>query len=183
MMRFRSLRPRCSCKGRKAAAKGFSLVEVAVATAIVGVGIAALMTSISSGTIVNSSGQKLTQANFLAQEIREWTLRLPFKDPDVGDASNPPGPDGTNPQTFVDDFDDLYDINGLTFNPPRDGTGSPISNLAGWSQTLKLSWRDGSNLRSTVSPGSSDFIYVEVIVSLQNQPVLTTGWLVSRRTT
>ena len=56
-------------QGANPTRKGFSLVEVAVATAIVGMGIAAILVSVESGTRVNDAGKKLTQAIFLAQEV------------------------------------------------------------------------------------------------------------------
>jgi len=157
---------------------GFSLVEVAVATVIVGVGVTALMTALAAGTRTNRAGQELTQAVFLAQEIREWTLNLPFSDPDPADASNPPGPDSTSPQVFVDDLDDLMNV---VYDPPRDGRGLAIAGMAGWSQTILLTWRNPSNLTSAVANGASDVIHVEVEIAHYGHPVLSTGWLVTRR--
>jgi len=165
-------------KNVRAGRDGFTLIEVAVATAIIGLALAALLGAVASGTRTNDAGKKLTQAVFLAQEIREWTIGLPFSDPDPGDADNPPGPDGSNPQTFVDDLDDLM---AVTFSPPRDGGGAPITDMTQWSETITLTWRDASNLSSTVSAGSSDVIHVQVDISYQDLPVLTTGWLVGRR--
>jgi hypothetical protein len=120
----------------------------------------------------------LTTAAILAQEIREWTLRLPLSDPDPGDAGKPPGPDGTDPQTFVDDLDDLMDV---TYSPPRDGLGQPINDMIGWAQHITLSWRDPRDLDSTVAIGSSDIIHVQVIITNNGQEVHRAGWLVSRR--
>ncbi|HOF19019.1 MAG TPA: prepilin-type N-terminal cleavage/methylation domain-containing protein, partial [Phycisphaerae bacterium] len=57
--------------------EGFTLIEVAIATAIIAIGVVALVVSVGSGTRANQGGTELTQAVFLAQEIREWTLRLP----------------------------------------------------------------------------------------------------------
>ncbi len=159
-------------------AKGFSLIEVAVATIIVGIGVVALMVSVGAGTNTNDAGQKLTQAVFLAQEIREWTLRLPFSDEDPGDQGSPPGPDSSDPQVFVDDLDDLL---GVTYDPPRDGQGTAISDMADWSQQITLTWRDPSNLTSTVANGASDMIYVNLVVSYKGQEKLRTGWLITRR--
>lgn len=152
-----------------------------MATAIIGIGVVALLSSLASGTRTNDAGKTLTQAAFLAQEIREWTLRLPFKDPDPGDAGNPPGPDSTDPQTFVDDLDDLYAPAGLTFSPPHDGQGRDIPNMTAWSETLSLTWRSPTDIAAVVSPGTSDLIYVQVTVQYNGRDVLTTGWLVSKR--
>ena len=160
-------------------AGGFTLIEAAIATGIIGIGITALMASVAAGTRVNDSGQKLTQAVFLAQEIREWTLKLPFRDPDAADAGKPPGSDGTNPQTFVDDLDDLMDV---TYTPPRDGAGSSIVDMVGWSQKITLTWRNPNNLAATVAAGASEIINVSVDISYKGQPLLTTSWLVTPRT-
>jgi len=158
---------------------GFSLIEVAVATAVVGIALTALLVAVGSNTRVGDAGTKLTQGVCLVEEIREWTMALPFRDPDPGDANNPPGPDGTNPQTWVDDLDDLMDV---TYSPPRDGQGVAIFDLTGWSQTISLSWRDPNDPAATVSPGTSDVVYVQVDVAYQNKPVTATGWLVTQGT-
>jgi Tfp pilus assembly protein PilV len=163
---------------------GFSLVEVAVATIIVGIGVTALMISLAAGTKVNRAGQKITQAVFLAQELREWTSNLPFKDTDPGDANNPPGPDGLNPQIFVDDLDDLYSASGLTYSPPVDCTNPPAARmieLQDWSEKFTLTWRNPDNLTETVAVGTSDIIHVQVDIACQGQIILTTGWLVARK--
>lgn len=157
---------------------GFTLIEVAVATAIVGVGVAALMACLVAGTRTNRAGQELAQAVFLIQEIREWTLKLPFSDPDPDDAGNPPGSDGWSPQVWVDDLDDLM---GVTYSPPRNACGQVIAGMPGWSQTLTLTWRDPNHLTSVVTPGTSDIIHVQVAVAYQGRAVGTAGWLVARR--
>ena len=158
--------------------RGFSLVEVAIATALLGIGIAALVVASRSSTQVNAAGRDTTQATYLAQEVREWTLKLPFSDQDPGDAGNPPGPDGSDPQQFVDDLDDLMDV---TYSPPRDAEGVPMYTLAGWSQHITLEWRAPDSLGTTVAPGSTDVVRVTVTVAHNGQTVLTTGWLVTRR--
>ena len=162
------------------ARKGFTLIEVAVATTIIGVGLAALLVSIGSSTRVNDIGGKMAQGTFLAQEIREWTLALPFSDPDAGDANNPPGPDGTDPHVFVDDVDDLMDV---TYKPPRDGLGNEISSLPDWSQHITMGWRDPNDVARPAphGPGSTDVIYVHVDVGYRDVTVYSTNWLVTRK--
>jgi len=125
-----------------------------VATAIIGVGVAALMMSLGAGTSVNDNGQKLTRAAFLAQEIREWTLKLPY--------------------------DSLV---SATYLIPRDANGNPITDMPGWAQKVTVSYRDPKDLMSPPSGGASDVAYVQVEITYQSRPVLTTGWLVARRAT
>ena len=157
---------------------GFSLIEVAIATIILGVGITALLTCLGSGTVANYEGAKLTQAVFLAQELREWTLKLPFSDLDPADANNPPGPDGADPNTFVDDLDDLMDV---TFSEPRNAIGSPIANMPGWTESIYITWRSTDDLLTTVAAGTSDLVDVMVTINYNGAEVLQTRWLVSRR--
>jgi len=158
---------------------GFTLIEVAVATVIVGLALVSLMVAVQSNTRVNDAGRKLTVATFLADEIREWTVMLPFKDPDPADAGNPPGPDGSNPQVFVDDLDDLMNV---TYCPPRDGTGQPIAGLPNWSQTIALTWVDPNSLSTPVTAGQSNVIRVDVDVACSGESVFATSWLVAWRT-
>lgn len=158
---------------------GFSLIELAVSTAIIGIGVLALMSAIGNGSRANGEAREMSRGVFLAQEIREWTLRLPFKDPDAADANNAPGPDGTDPQTFVDDLDDLTNV---TFTQPRDGRGVAITELANWSQSITLTWRDPDNLAGpAATAGSTNVVNVQVVVKNRGVPVLTTSWLVARR--
>jgi prepilin-type N-terminal cleavage/methylation domain-containing protein len=167
--------------GLPAGRQGFSLIEVAVATVIVGIGVTALMASIAAGTRTNRAGQNLTQAVFLAQDIREWTFKLPFKDPDPADANNPPGPDGTSAQTFVDDLDDLLVV---TYTPPVNTASPPaqrLTDLQGWSEKITLSWRNPNNINATVANGASDVIHVQLDILRQGKNVLSTGWLVARK--
>jgi prepilin-type N-terminal cleavage/methylation domain-containing protein len=144
--------------GRRAAGcRGFSLIEICIATLIIGIGVAALLMTMAAGTKVNGASQDRTQASFLCQELREWTVQMPFAN--------------------------LPAMNNVTYSPPRDGQGNPITSLAGWSQTITMTGRDPTNLASPVAVGSTDMIYVQVAVSHQNHNVLTTGWLVSKGST
>ncbi|SRR5690554_319775 len=162
---------------RPLARGGFSIIEAAVATAILGVGILALVSAVAASSTANVKASELTSAVFLAQEIREWTARLPFTDPDES-TNVPVGPDGQSPQVFVDDLDDLMDV---TFSPPRDGTGQQMMDMTGWSQTIRMTWRKGDNLEEVVQPGQSDIIFVHVTISKNGRVVHKTGWFAVRR--
>lgn len=161
--------------------RGFSLVEAALAIVIIGVGIVALLAGLQAASQINGAGRNLTRAVFLAQEIREWTVRLPFRDTDPADANNPPGPDGWDPQVYIDDLDDFYDPSGLIYSPPRDGRGQAIPNLTGWSEKLTLTWRDPNSLSQTVAVGGSTVINVRVSIVFQTKEIFATDWFVAKR--
>ena len=157
--------------------RGFTLIETAIAIPIVGLSLAALSMTMASGTRVNSAGQKLTHAVFLAQEFHELSIRLPLSDPDLADQGNPLGVDTYDPPNGVDDLDDTM---GQVYNPPRDGQGTPITDMAGWSQSVTLTWMDTDSF-TPVADGTSNMVYVEVTVSSKGEEVLTTGWVVAER--
>jgi prepilin-type N-terminal cleavage/methylation domain-containing protein len=163
--------------GNIAKNQAFTLIEAMVATVILGMGVAAVVVSLGSGSRINQAGRDMTQATLLAQNIREWTLQLPFTDPDE-ETPPPPGPDGSSPQVFVDDLDDLMNV---TYSPPRDGSGEALSDMGDWSQTITMSWRDPVDINTAVADGASDLLYLEVTISKHGQEVVKTGWLVGKR--
>ena len=154
--------------------KGFTLLEVLMTAIILGVCITALMAGMASNSQVNSAGSEISQAVLFAQDIREWTMSLPFRDPDPAEASNPPGPDGSSPQVFVDDLDDLMNV---TFSPPRDSQGKPLSDMSDWSQTITLTWRSLTDPTQTVPAGSTTIVNVNVSISHYGVEVLSSSWL------
>ena len=90
--------------------------------------------------------------------MREYTLKLSFTD--LGALASP-----------------------TTYNPPHDGRGLAINELSDWSQTISLSWRSGANLAGPdVTAGSTDYIRATVTIKRGTRTILTTGWLVPRRT-
>lgn len=137
--------------------RGFTLIEAAIATSVVGLGIVAMVHSLAVGTQVNHEGQSITQAVFLSQQIREWTVQLPFDDPVKLS---------------------LTDLADQTYSPPRDAHGNPITTMTGWSQTIHLDWRDPDSLLTTVPKGTTPKpACVTVIITLDGQEVLRTSWM------
>jgi Tfp pilus assembly protein PilV len=148
-----------------------TLVEVLMAVVLLAVGLAGMLSAISAGTRVNIQAAQRAHASFLAQEIREWSIRLPMVDPDGNQ---------------VDDFDDIWDLEDVTFSPPRDGQGNVISDasLAGWSQRVSVELRDKADVLSPqviVDPQEPVFplVYVSVEILDGDQIVFRTGWLAS----
>ena len=61
--------------------RGFTLIETALATVIIGVGVLALVDSQAAFLASNAWSTQTATANYLANEIREMTRRLPKHDP------------------------------------------------------------------------------------------------------
>ncbi len=118
-MRQRS-RPRTTA----GAAPGFTLIEAALATVIVGVGILAMVDAQQAFIKTNTWSSHAASGTFLANEIREMTRNLPKHDPVVGLSLDDDGGGGSvlsgwgpNAAEFgLVDFDDLDDFDGITFS-------------------------------------------------------------------
>ncbi len=104
---------------------GFTLIEALYAIMIVGLGVVALMMLMASGTTVNTFGNDLSSAVFLADEMRAMTDDVPF--------------------------DDLPAYNGQTFNGV-DANGNPVEGLAGFQQQLSVTAVDPIDLTTLVGP-------------------------------
>ena len=163
--------------GKRAARKGFSLVESAFAIVLVGLGVTALMTACASSTQASGAGHELSQAISLATEIREWSVLLPFSETDPGEIGNAVGPDFYDPAGGADDLDDLMNA---SFSPARNGSGVAIADMPGWTQNVKLTWLNPTSL-TEVTAGSSDVVEVEVDILLSGTSVFTASWIVVGR--
>ncbi len=104
-------------------AGGFTLIETALATIIVGVGVLALVESQQGFIKANAWSSHSATATYLANEIREMTRRMPRHDPVTGLYSQTVSGTGTlygwGPEageTTVADFDDVDDLDGLRFS-------------------------------------------------------------------
>jgi hypothetical protein len=170
---FRSKQaPRC--------ARGFTLLETALATIIVGVGVLAMVSAQAAFHKQNSWSTHASIATALANEIRELTWNLPRHDPVTGDAFW--GPDAGEAMT-VTDFDDLDDFDGLgdglifsaeANNGPINARREIISNMAGWSQTVRVFNVDPfhivyspQNYGTLPADGTTDMMVLEVLVEYQ----------------
>ena len=159
---------------RRSRCRGLTLIEATVASAIVAISFAACAALLGSASQNTRVGMKMLQADSLAQSIREWTLTLPFEDPDSADAGRPPGPDPFDPAGSADDLDDLRN---RTFGPPVDGQGNVLSGLEHWEQRISVKWVDPLDL-TAVPDGTSDTVLVSVQVCYQSSPMFTADWLV-----
>jgi prepilin-type N-terminal cleavage/methylation domain-containing protein len=91
---------------------GFSLVEVLVATALVGVAIVALVAANSVFTQNNSAALDLSTAEYLIEQIRELTMLLPVVDPQTGEYF-------ITKEATLSAYDNIGDFDGETFGPPE----------------------------------------------------------------
>ncbi|MCC6322850.1 MAG: prepilin-type N-terminal cleavage/methylation domain-containing protein [Phycisphaerales bacterium] len=107
----------------RARRSGFTLIETALATVIIGVGVLALVESQQAFIKSNGWSTHAATATYLANEIRELSRRMPRHDPVTGlfsqNVSGTATLRGWGPETgetTIGDFDDIDDFDGLTIS-------------------------------------------------------------------
>lgn len=151
--------------------RGFTLIETALTTIIVGVGVLAMVSAHQAFHRQNYWSSHASIAERLGNEIRELTMNMPRHDPVTGAAYW-----GVEPnESWVGDFDDLDDFDGdgdgVEFsadlgNGPINARGEIIANMDGWSQVVTVRNVDPFDFTDEdVEDGSTRMMLVEVVVS------------------
>ena len=156
-------------RGRRS---GFTLVETALATVIIGTGVLAMISAQQVLLEKNNWSTMANTATLLGNEIREMTLNLPRHDPVTGNAFWGPEED----EYSIEDYDDIDDFDGpgggLVFsselgNGPINASRSVISDMSGWEQVVTVSNVDAFDILTPLEDASTDMIRVEVVIRYQ----------------
>ncbi len=173
---------------------GFTLIESALATIIIGVGVLSIVQAQQAFHQKNAWSTHVSTATWLGNEIREMTLNLPRHDPVTGDAFWGPEPDT---ELTIFDYDDLDDFdgvagNGLLFsaipvagvvNGPRNSRREIIQNMDGWEQTIFVDMVDPFDISSPPVDPTFYLMRMTVIVTYQGfsdvspREVTTVSWI------
>jgi len=152
--------------------KGFTLIETAMSTVIIGVGIVAMVDAQQAFIQSNLWSSHAASATFLGNEIRELTRHMPRHDPVGGltydeeaDTLTGWGPEAN--EFTVDDFDDIDDFDGMVF--AYYGTGGQGNNPG---------WTDGDLPGPVNAFGRviSDIDNAGLQIIEDGQPVPMEGW-------
>jgi Tfp pilus assembly protein PilV len=179
-----------SAKGRGLRRGGFTLVEAALTTMIVGVGTVAMMGLLVTG--VNSSQQaaNLTTAVDLANDVHELCESLPF-----AASNNYWGiPSGYTVSSLMSSpLANITWLDGQTFGAgstpagPVDATFSTIAGLSGWSEVVAVNSVSPTNLaanaptKSTATyPMSRITVTINHTANSTVQQVYQTSWIVAQ---
>jgi prepilin-type N-terminal cleavage/methylation domain-containing protein len=155
---------------------GFTLVEVLIATMLVGLAIAALVAANSSFTMVNDAGADLSTAEFLVEQIRELTTMLPVADPDPnGTAWTVLGPEAG--ETLAG-YDDVDDFDGASYSPPISAGRTSLTAFAVFRQQITVEKVNPSNFTEAWNDAdTSNFVRVTVTVSQNGAPISSGSWI------
>jgi prepilin-type N-terminal cleavage/methylation domain-containing protein len=113
--------------------RGFTLIETALATIIVGVGVAATMQLFATCTRENRAASQMSVAMLLAGNVQEAMGELSFADPGTQHLIF-----GAETGESLSTYDDVDDFDGATFSPPIDSLRDPISDMSQYSQVVSV---------------------------------------------
>jgi hypothetical protein len=153
---------------------GFSLIEVLIATLLVGLAIVSLVAANIAFTKTNGAGVDLSTAEFLIEQIRELTVLLAVVDPQSGTATF--GPE----EATLAGYDDLDDFNGANFSPPISANRTVLNAFAGFRQRITVENVSPSNFEQVVAHHSSPFVRVTVKVFLNSEEISSASWIRAR---
>jgi len=166
---------RATCDGRLRARlrRGFTLIEAALTTVIVGVGVVSMLRLLAAGTSANSDATELTTALNLAGNIHELSQTLAFQDPGTEVWGHEAG------ETLAT-YNDVWDLNGFTSTSagPIDAHRAAITNMPAWQQQVTVSCVDPNGVTTGLPNGASAFARVTVVVRHNAQEVCRISWLV-----
>ncbi len=128
---------------------GFTLIDIMIATLIIGLGMTALMMLMGAGTQVNEYGRDLSSAVFLAEQIRNMTEEM--------------------------SYDDLAALNGQAFTG-CDGNGNPVSGLEHYSQSILVEPINPATMTPWTNP-DPPACRITVTVSQGNTRLSRMSWL------
>src|SRR5690606_5399159 len=123
---------------------GFTLIEAALTTVIVGTGVLAIVAAQQAYHQKNDWAQRTGTAFLLANELRELMLPLPLHDPQQPSHYGLESNEVAGNYTTYDDVDDFAGTvvggvgAGLTINPPINALGLPLDDMAQWTQHVEV---------------------------------------------
>jgi len=157
---------------RRGHARGFTLIETAMAMVIIGVAVGAMLQLIAAGTQVNVAGSEMATAINLTKNVREFSRTLTYKDATGAT---------TRPSTIALSTD-IWDMDGFNVSPPVDCTGSPLANYGSWSQNISVQTVNTGQVASTRPTDQTvGLAKISVSVTHAGHFVYKTSWLVSNR--
>jgi hypothetical protein len=162
--------------------RGFTLIEAATTTVIIGVGCVAMLQLLGAGTMANHQGTEGTVAINLAGNVREAMAGLAY-----AEATSPThwGPESgeTSAKQFddVDDFDGWTSAPGMPINAKRDPLGSEYG---GWVQQVRVESVKPDDLSTTIphltlSPDLRPTSRITVNILHNGRQVYSEYWLAS----
>lgn len=135
---------------QRRARRGFTLIDVAMATAIIGTAVVALSSLLAAGTATSVDSAQQTQANSLIRGIREMC--------------------------FTKRYSELRSLHNRSYSPPVDSRGLEISVLSQWKQTITVQPVDPHRLTTDVIDSDADALRITVTAYSNDQEIEQESW-------
>ncbi len=160
---------------------GFTLIEVLIATLLVGLSIAALVAANGSFSMANVSGADLSTAEFLAEQIRELTMMLPLVDPNTTPTGwTVLGPEETSLGAY-DDVDDFDGFDSAWRGAPISAQRTTLPTLATFRQQVTVQKLNPSDFDQIWNDeDNSNFVRVTVNILQNGRQISSTNWIRAR---
>ena len=164
---------------RRHVRRGFTLIEAALATAVIGLGVLGLVQLLAAGTVTNVEATELTTAVNLAGNVREVMAGIDLFDPQAPTRWDTKEPAlGSIPA--VKQYDDVLDFDDTSFSPPLDASRNAMSGYADWTQAISVQSVAADNV-SSLRPDTTAEKTARVTVRILRgtREVYQTSWLVT----
>lgn len=113
----------------------FSLAESLFCVLLVGGLLVAALYAVGDTTVARKFTGDRGVGQLLAQDLMTEIVRLPYKDPDQTPAYGTEPGEVTGNRSLFDDIDDFHNWSAA---PPAYANGTAMSNLTGWTRTVKV---------------------------------------------
>lgn len=145
-MRFRA-------RNKSARSRAFTLIEVAIAIAVVGMGVVAVQSMVAASTRATAINDEVQTATMLARAMHERCLNLD--------------------RTALRAMDDAQ------YSPPVDSQAQQLAELKGYKQRVDIDNVDPTSLSGTSNATDTGLLRVTVTVSRNDRTVLSTHRLLA----
>ena len=150
--------------------RGFSLIEVAMSSLLVGAVLVASMRVTGQALMVQRDRAHMSTAAFLAEGLLSEILLLPYMEPGLN--NSPIRREAGEPANDRSKFDDVDDYHNYTESPPRSLENEELPDFVGWRRSVVVQWVNPNNLNQTQG-GESGVKRVTVQVHRNGQLLAT----------
>jgi len=138
---------------------GFSYVELLIAMVIVSVGVCSGLAGVRMGLETSHRASALELSRHFADAIRQISLTLAFRDPEVSVSFGPE-------EGAIDQYDDVDDLHNLDKCPPIQGDGTVATEFENWRQLVTITPLDPTTLTVTFNDQELYFLY-QIVVTIK----------------
>jgi prepilin-type N-terminal cleavage/methylation domain-containing protein len=124
-------------------ARGFSLIEVAISTAIVGTMVVAALQAVAVARVRLVQVNDHARGMMLAQDLMTEILSQAYEEPGGGTTLGRETGETATSRTAYDDVDDYA---GFTENPPKRKDGTALSDGTNWSRSVTVVYSNPTTL-------------------------------------